>query len=580
MVPHPVDGSRTVRRFSLREKSSFRGTKSDNRAPFRGAKGDNQNRRAVVLVIVLVVVVVLSLAAYTFTNLMQAHRRSAIVAGKQIQARLLVDSGVDAVKLYLMSDEAARNDMGGHFDNPYYFQMGTVIPGLDAIDRGSYTVLAPLLDDVSGEVGVRYGLEDESNRLNLNMLLVADKTMSGAGRTLLMALPNMTEDTADAILDWIDPDYDPREYGAEDEFYSTLVPSYLPRNAVPATVEELLLVRGVTPDMLFGFDVNRNGMQDVNEMNGMGAGGLPSSGAAAASATTSAASATMTTDPTLSFRGWSPYLTLYSAEGNRRVDGAERIKLNNSDLELLNEELSAVFDKSWTNFILAYRLYGPSTGQGSQGQGSQGGQGGQPQIVDASELTLDLSQQPKGTLAQVLDLIGKQVQFSANGQQVRVNSPFEDNPVAMALYLPQLMENCTVSDAATIPGRVNINQAPREILLGIPGITAEIVEEIINRRNVETDSADASRQYETWLLSEGIVTLDEMRQLTPFITAGGDVFRAQIVGYYQGGGPSSRAEVVFEATGATPRVLFWRDISHLGRGYALETLGVELTAPQ
>ncbi len=79
------------------------------------------------------------------------------------------------------------------------------------------------------------------------------------------------------------------------------------------------------------------------------------------------------------------------------------------------------------------------------------------------------------------------------------------------------------------------------------------------------------------LAAEGLVTLDELRLLTPFICAGGDVFRAQIVGYFHGGGPSYRSEVIFDATGAAPRVLFWRDISHLGRGYALETLGVDLT---
>ena len=42
-------------------------------------------------------------------------------------------------------------------------------------------------------------------------------------------------------------------------------------------------------------------------------------------------------------------------------------------------------------------------------------------------------------------------------------------------------------------------------------------------------------------------------------------------------GASSRAEAVFDATTTTPRLLFWRDISHLGRGYAVETLGVDFS---
>ena len=67
-----------------------------------------------------------------------------------------------------------------------------------------------------------------------------------------------------------------------------------------------------------------------------------------------------------------------------------------------------------------------------------------------------------------------------------------------------------------------------------------------------------------------------MKQLVPFICAGGDVYRAQVVGYYEDGGAASRAEVIFDATGAVPRVVSLRDISHLGRGYPLEMLGVQL----
>ena len=45
---------------------------------------------------------------------------------------------------------------------------------------------------------------------------------------------------------------------------------------------------------------------------------------------------------------------------------------------------------------------------------------------------------------------------------------------------------------------------------------------------------------------------------------------------YADGSAAARSEVVFDATGTTPRILFWRDISHLGRGYAVETLGVNM----
>ena len=94
-----------------------------------------------------------------------------------------------------------------------------------------------------------------------------------AGRDLLMALPGMTEETADAILDWLDEDEEPREYGAESDYYSSLSPPYAAKNGQLETVEELLLVRGVTPQLLFGADVNRNGIDRRGRNGTVGRGG-------------------------------------------------------------------------------------------------------------------------------------------------------------------------------------------------------------------------------------------------------------------------------------------------------------------
>jgi hypothetical protein len=137
------------------------------------------------------------------------------------------------------------------------------------------------------------------------------------------------------------------------------------------------------------------------------------------------------------------------------------------------------------------------------------------------------------------------------------------------------MDYVTVNPAATIPGRININQAPATILNGIPGMTPEIVEQIISRRDLET--INDARRHETWLMQEGIVPQALMQTMMPFVTCGGDVYRAQVVGYIQGGSTACRAEIIFDATTPLPRMLFWRDLSHLGRGYAVETLGVDFS---
>jgi hypothetical protein len=104
-------------------------------------------------------------------------------------------------------------------------------------------------------------------------------------------------------------------------------------------------------------------------------------------------------------------------------------------------------------------------------------------------------------------------------------------------------------------------------------MTEEIAGQILANRELELTSDESPRRHETWLLTEGLVTLEEMKQLMPFVCAGGDVYRAQIVGFLDEGGPAARVEAIFDATGSAPRLLFWREVSHLGRGWPLETLG-------
>ena len=102
----------------------------------------------------------------------------------------------------------------------------------------------------------------------------------------------------------------------------------------------------------------------------------------------------------------------------------------------------------------------------------------------------------------------------------------------------------------------------------------DVADKILSQRTVDSASADPARRYETWLLSEGIVTLPQMKALMPFINGGGSAYRAQVVGYFQGGQAASRVEAVFDATSPLPRIVLWRDLTHLGRGYTLDSLGV------
>jgi hypothetical protein len=179
-------------------------------------------------------------------------------------------------------------------------------------------------------------------------------------------------------------------------------------------------------------------------------------------------------------------------------------------------------------------------------------------------------------LTTVLDVVGAQVQvtFSGATQPVIVESPFLGIPAMMSDYMSILLDNTTINPAPMIPGRININQAPRVILMGIPGIDPGLVDRILSTRDFEPGVDDPDRRHETWILTEGLATLGEMKDLMPYVSAKGSVYRAQVVGYFDEPGPASRLEVVIDATTAAPRLLFWRDLGHLGQGHPIETLGL------
>lgn len=503
----------------------------------------HDRRGGMVLVIVLIVIVLLALAGYTFSNVMLTERKAAVLSCRRAQAAALADSGVEAARAVLLRDKAALRDAGGWYDNPTLFRGVLVADDSSSVERGRFAVVAPRVDDgVLG--GIRFGLENESTRLNLNAVLLADRYAENGARQLLMGLPGMTEEIADAALDWLDEDDEPREFGAEADHYSSLDPPYAPKNGPMETVEELLLVRGVTPALVFGTDANRNHLPDRDEPPADAIEGADNADGAMNG-------------------GWASYLTLYSLETNLRPDGRAKVDLNQDDMEALYGELVEAVGPPWATFLVAYRQNGPYTGS----------KPGLPAIAGGQ---LDLSKPGRFPVNMVLDLIDvrTQVTFVGDNGPTVLESPFPNIPGLMSGYLPMLLDQVSATPSPLIPGRINIEQAPRAILLGIPGMNETIVDAILSQRHVNPVDSPDHRRHETWLLAEGLVTLEEMKALEPFVTCGGDVFRGQFIGYYDGGGPAARLEVVLDATAAPVRIVSWRDLSHLGRGYLPETLGV------
>ena len=499
------------------------------------------------LIIVLVTVVMMTLAAYTFTSLMQVEMESSRVLSRRVQSKYLADSGVDYTRLFLAGRRQEIHAKGGIWDNPDMFQ---AIPAAVDVNNpelvGRFSVVAPNLNNDGIPEGYRFGLVDESSKINVNALPFYDAWQPGSARQILLSLPSMTEEIADAILDWVDTDDEEREFGTEGSYYRGLSPAYDVKNGPMDSLDEMLLVRDVTPELLFGLDVNRNGVLDDIETVGTNASSLDA-------------------DMHL---GWANYITLFSKETNLNGEGLKRVNINGQDLDQLQDDLKSSFNDEWTNYILHYRISGPSSVVPTPIDDT---------ILTAAEVPPALTGEEMGqfTFSSVVDLVETYVEtVNEEGDPVFLQSPI--NLQSLGVAMTTAMKSLTVYEGDSIPGRINIMQAPRRTLEGIPGMSTELIDSIIQVREFELDDPDfldINRNYETWLLTELLVDVPTMKGLMPFICVGGDVYQAEVIGYFGDGIGTSRAEAIIDTTADIPKLIFWRDKTHLQGTFSVDVLG-------
>ena len=92
-------------------------------------------------------------------------------------------------------------------------------------------------------------LIDLGGRFNINNLIKDGEVSVPDVRRFqrLLAIIGVDGGVMPAILDWLDPDASPRPGGAEDDYYSRLDPPYRAADAPLSDINELRLIRGVTP---------------------------------------------------------------------------------------------------------------------------------------------------------------------------------------------------------------------------------------------------------------------------------------------------------------------------------------------
>ena len=416
-----------------------------------------QAQQGMVLVIVLWIVLGLVAVVLLFSEGMRMEYQASANSVSALEAEQSVE-GARRYLTYVLSN----------LDTP-----GTV-PTTDTfaaeevpIDNTLFWLIGRSDEDVSSTDTPEFGFVDEAAKLNLNT----------ATREMIEALPNMTTEVAAAIMDWRNPPNQAQPDGAQTEVYSTGTPAYECKNAPFESVGELRLVKGVTQALLYGADVNRNGILDTNETLSSEYGDL--------------------------WRGLLDFVTVYTREPNKQADGSPRIdvrKANNPELRtLLQEKLNA---------------------------------------ARAAEIWTAV--RPRAT---------------------RIRSLLEFyNIGSITVDEAALIEDSlTAASGDFVPGLVNVNTAPREVLACIPGISEKYADALVTLRKTKTTDQLTSV---TWILE--VVDAESAVAAGPYLTTKTFQLSADVAAVGKGGRSLRRSRMVFDLTNTTPTLIYRCDETHLG----------------
>ncbi len=521
-------------------------------------------RRGVILPVVLLILVLLGLLVAMFSFRVNADLATTRAVELRMQTRLAAEAGVERVKLLLRE---SRLDMDRWYHNPeelhriiFWVEDGdeTVWGTNDEFEEElaayRFSILA---DDPSDDEDlIRIGITDESSKLNLNTAS-AGQLLKLVRRALGDDVERDPRDIVDAILDWRDADTAPRGKDPETEglYYQRLPKPYRVKNGPFDSVEELLLVKGVTGPLLYGEDFDRNGLLTPNEDDG-----------------------DLTFPPDnedgMLNLGLFPYLTVLSSERNVSNDNRPRVYLL-GDADLVEAELTAAFpdEPALVEFIV--RATRPGGGnQGGANTGNADGAGGpsdESNQGNEGASTNDPNADETGSGGGESNGAGESPRSMASPasllRDALVDGQTERSIVTLA-HLPVLMDRTTVvkDTQQEISGLININTATKPVLETIDGLTTDQIDAILELRQrlgAETKATTA------WLLTEEVVDLDTFERVSSAITARGQQFTIESLGYGDHIGMVTRLHVVIDMVGPIAETIYYRDITYLGGHYPI-----------
>ncbi|MFK7788963.1 MAG: general secretion pathway protein GspK, partial [Phycisphaeraceae bacterium] len=209
------------------------------------ARRHARDPRGAAYVVALLVTTVLASMVLVFSKEMRVQTDALANRISQTQARWIAQGAIEAV----------RGDLADVIALGEAPRLDQVDPQAQILGDGLFWIIRPSHTD---DRETEFGLQGESGKINLDAFAGIDA----------LELEGMTENLAAAINDWQDRNGRITPGGAESAYYLSRDTPYQIKDRDLETVGELMYVRDMTKDLLYGEDANRNGRLDPNEDDG------------------------------------------------------------------------------------------------------------------------------------------------------------------------------------------------------------------------------------------------------------------------------------------------------------------------
>lgn len=210
----------------------------------------------------LITIMVISLLIAVTVQFNRSVRQNYFASAAQLDGqrlRMISKSGFTIAAALLEADGEANTfdtlqDAWAEIDVesfPGLFARG--ILNLEISDLSGKLQINSLVQESDGEQQGENEHNDNENREILNRLL--------SSGTFGVEDEQEAREIVDALVDWLDSDDRESDFGAESGYYRSLENPYECQNGPIIVIEDLLLVKGITPELLFG-DEERPGLAD------------------------------------------------------------------------------------------------------------------------------------------------------------------------------------------------------------------------------------------------------------------------------------------------------------------------------